>query len=285
MPYGLVDDKLHSSVKWRMATKGGRALWITALSWCMDQLTDGRVPKGMLRMLDGSPADARSLVAVGLWETAEGGWQFHDWLDYQPDAASIRAKREKESEGGQIGNHVRWHVRRKLHVPECEFCQASPPQSGSGTRSGTRGETRFAPESSPTPTPNKGDRVGRGSGSSVTREDEPPQLETSVPRHVIPAGWVPNTAHKAYAGERGIDLGHELHQFRAHCKSKRVTSLDWDAEFDKWLGNARSPRGGGGAPAKRTTSDRVRTGMEIAAAFAEADGTNVVAFPQLTEGA
>lgn len=285
MPYGLVDDKLHSSVKWRMATKGGRALWITALSWCMDQLTDGHVPKGMLRMLDGSPADARSLVTVGLWEMGDSGWQFHDWQDYQPDAASIRAKREKESEGGQIGNHIRWHVKRKVHVPECEFCQASPPKNGSGTRSGTRGETRFAPESSPTPTPNKGDRVGRGSGSSVTREDEPPQLETSVPRHILPAAWVPSTAHKAYAGERGIDLGHELHQFRAHCKSKRVTSLDWDAEFDKWLGNAR-PRGAGGSPAKRTTSDKVREGIALAERLAaEEAAENVVQFPQLTEGA
>jgi len=176
MPYGLVDDKLHSSIKWRMATKGGRALWITALSWCMDQLTDGHVPKGMLRMLDGSPADARSLVTVGLWETADGGWQFHDWQDYQPDAASIRAKREKESDGGREGNHVRWHVRRKLHVPECEFCQADPVFAPSGTRSEGRSGLGIGGESSPAPAPSPSTYSSKKRPAPpVTRDpDEPP---------------------------------------------------------------------------------------------------------------
>lgn len=286
MPYGLVDDKLHSSVKWRMATKGGRALWTTALSWCMDQLTDGHVPKGMLRMLDGSPADARSLVAVGLWETAEGGWQFHDWLDYQPDAASIRAKREKESEGGQIGNHVRWHVKRKLHVPECEFCQALPPTTGSGTRSGTRGDTRFAPESSPTPTPNKGDRVGRGRGSSVTREDEPPMLETSVPKHRLPAGWGPSSRHHAQALNDGLNLDREVTKFRAHARSKGYVSLDWDAEFERWLvGSAErhEERTAGQLPAGTDRQAVILRGeMErAAAADAAAEAQNVITFPQI----
>lgn len=176
MPYGLVDDKLHSSIKWRMATKGGRALWITALSWCMDQLTDGHVPKGMLRMLDGSPADARSLVTVGLWEPAESGWQFHDWQDYQPDAASIRAKREKESDGGREGNHVRWHVKRKLHVPECEFCQADPVNAPSGTRSGGRSGLGIGGESSPAPAPTPTTYSSKKRPAPpVTRDpDEPP---------------------------------------------------------------------------------------------------------------
>lgn len=63
-----VDDTLHASVKWRRATKGGRALWATALSWCVAQgRYDGRVPRHMLRHLGAVPADAGSLVAAGLW--------------------------------------------------------------------------------------------------------------------------------------------------------------------------------------------------------------------------
>lgn len=68
-------------------------------------------------------------------------------------------------------------------------------------------------------------------------------LETSIPRHVLPTSWAPNATHQAYALERGVDVNHELRQFRAHCRSKRVTSIDFDAEFEKWLGNARQAGG------------------------------------------
>lgn len=281
MTWGKVDDKLWGHPKWMAATGPARGLWITALSWCMSQETDGFVPRHALVFLGGNTRHAAALVSAGLWEASDGGWRFHDWSEYQPDAASLKAKRQAESVGGQRGNHERWHAGRGVKVAGCEFCTSG---TRSGTQSGGDRGTRIGGESSRTRTRKEGGSDSRTGGSPVVREGEPPQLETSVPRHILPAGWMPGNAHKAYAGERGIDLGHELHQFRAHCKSKRVTSLDWDAEFDKWLGNARSPRGGG-APAKRTTSDRVRTGLEIAAAFAQADGTNVVAFPQLTEGA
>jgi hypothetical protein len=132
--WGKVDDKLHSSPKWRGCSKGARALWVTSLSWCMDQLTDGRVPVGMLAVLDGTKREAGELVRVGLWETVEGGWVFHDWSEYQPDAASVKAKRIAESVAGAEGNHIRWHEKRGITVDGCEFCRPKP----SGTRSGKR---------------------------------------------------------------------------------------------------------------------------------------------------
>lgn len=69
MPFGLVDDQLHSHVKWRRATKGARALWATALSWCVAQRRyDSRIPGHMLRYFEATTRDAESLVAAGLWE-------------------------------------------------------------------------------------------------------------------------------------------------------------------------------------------------------------------------
>lgn len=267
--WAKVDDKLHSSVKWRTASKGARALWVTALSWSADQLTDGHIPARILRVLGSSRREALNLVACGLWEETDTGFVFHDWADYQPDAASIRAKRNAESLGGLRGNHERWHVARGVIVEECEFC-------ASGTRSnndrvGHRVPDRVGigvPESGanpPVPVPNKEGRDARiNSAVSNARDDEPPQLETSVPRHVLDSTWSPTTAHKAYALTRGLDLEHETRQFRAHCRSRRVVSVDFDAEFDKWLGNARSSRAGPGA-SKTTTDDRVRAGLELAA--------------------
>lgn len=130
MAWGKVDDKLHASVKWRRATKGARALWTTALSWCSDQENGGHVPADMLRVLDGTPSDARSLVEARLWNVVDDGWEFHDWADYNPDSATMKAKKEAESRGGRLGNHTRWHEKQGITVPECEFCAPSGTRSG-----------------------------------------------------------------------------------------------------------------------------------------------------------
>jgi hypothetical protein len=102
-----------------------------------------------------------------------------------------------------------------------------------------------------------GKKVGLPVTQDARDDSEPPRLETNIPRHVLPQGWGPNTAHKAYALERSIDLDHELRQFRAHCRSRRTTSLDWDAEFEKWLGNARAPKSLNGAPINPEQSKRM----------------------------
>ncbi|MFC8732158.1 hypothetical protein ACFT5B_06850 [Luteimicrobium sp. NPDC057192] len=255
MAWGKIDDKLHSHVKWRRASKGARALWATALSWCCEHPTDGFVPADMLRALDGTKGEAERLVEVGLWEKADGGYRFHQWSERNPDSASTKAKQAAESEAGSFGNHRRWHVKRRFVVPDCEWCQKG--DTPSGTRSGHPIATRIGGESPvPVPVPNR-DRETVTSPPRGDRDAAPPQLETSIPRHVLPASWAPTTSHKAYALENGIDLKHEDRQFRAHCKSKRVTSLDWDAEFDKWLGNAVTRRRPSGP------ADRPRPGSSV----------------------
>jgi hypothetical protein len=96
--WGKIDDKLHSAIKWRMTPKPARALWATALSWSMDQLTDGLVPDGMLGALDGTADEADALVGTGLWERVDGGYLFHDWLDYQPSREQVLAERDAAKE-------------------------------------------------------------------------------------------------------------------------------------------------------------------------------------------
>ena len=93
-----VDDKLWGSPKWLALNSGPRALWVSAGAWSGDQLTDGFVPSYVLPVLGGSRKDAGSLVAVGLWENAEGGFNFHDWADYQVSRDAVMTKRDAESQ-------------------------------------------------------------------------------------------------------------------------------------------------------------------------------------------
>lgn len=124
-----VDDKLHDHRKARLAKKAAMGVWVLAGSWCMDNLTDGFVPADVLPRW-GTRADARALVAAGLWieGTREGerGWQFHDWSRFQPTAAVTAATKAAEAEAGVRGNHKRWHRARGITDPDCEYCYQVP---------------------------------------------------------------------------------------------------------------------------------------------------------------
>ncbi len=145
MSWFKVDDKLHDHRKARKAGKAAMGVWVLAGSWSMDNETDGFIPDDVLTRW-GTLADARKLVSAGLWdrETFDGetGHRFHDWSRFQPSAAVTAAKRAAEHEAGLRGNHNRWHVKRKITDPDCEYCYRVPDQ-------GPDGEPDDLPESAP----------------------------------------------------------------------------------------------------------------------------------------
>ena len=126
MAWFKVDDKLHDHRKARKAGKAAMGVWVLAGSWCMSSETDGFVPESVLSRW-GTTKDAEALVRVGMWfpdeHEGEDGWRFHDWLNYQPDARTLRLVRESESKAGSKGNHIRWHARRNVVDPECQHCK------------------------------------------------------------------------------------------------------------------------------------------------------------------
>jgi hypothetical protein len=263
MPWGKVDDKLHSSVKWRRASKPARALWTTALSWCSDHPSDGFVPEDMLALLDGTKSEAAVLVKVGLWDRSEGGWTFHDWSDHNPDAASVKATRSAKSEGGRRGNHTKWHVRRGTRVDGCEFCESD-----------MRSDKRVASESSrPDPTrPIKDSDATDGFEGSpyVTREHEP-HAETASPETVLPRNLTPGNRHKAYALENALDLREELDAFRDHARANGRTAVDWDAALMGWLRQS-VKRGRPGTSNRRVTpDDRINDHVQLVARLSADD--------------
>lgn len=69
-------------------------LWALAGSWCAKHLTNGHVPTRMVRRLGFKPAHAEALVSVRFWDAADDGYQFHNWLKWQPSKESVTAKRD-----------------------------------------------------------------------------------------------------------------------------------------------------------------------------------------------
>jgi hypothetical protein len=123
----------------------------------MANLTDGFVPRSAMTILGATARDASSLVKSGLWEMADGGWQFHDWLDYQPSREQVIAEREKEREKKRQ-QRAAGSVKAQ-HGPDGKF---------------------MSPGLSPGDTP--GESLGESLGESpATRPDQLLMVEVSIP--------------------------------------------------------------------------------------------------------
>lgn len=71
-------------------------LWVWALSYCQTHLTDGAFPTIAI------PAEMRratgDLVKAGLWETAEGGFTVHDYLEWNDSRVLVNKRRTDAKE-------------------------------------------------------------------------------------------------------------------------------------------------------------------------------------------
>jgi hypothetical protein len=71
---------------------------------------DGFIPKAALRVIGASVSDSKHLVAVKLWDLAQGGWQINDWNEYQPSSIDEQKRRER----AQKGAVARWAKEGKI---------------------------------------------------------------------------------------------------------------------------------------------------------------------------
>jgi hypothetical protein len=97
MAWGKVDDNLAFHPKVLAVGNEAMGVWVRALSWSMQQLTDGFIPNDILVALKAMPVSSQ-LVEVGLWHEAEGGFQFNDWNCYQPTREQVLSERAKVTE-------------------------------------------------------------------------------------------------------------------------------------------------------------------------------------------
>lgn len=206
--WGKVYGSLHGSLKWRRASKGARALWTTALSWCIDQeASEGEIPSDALRILDGTARDAANLVDVQLWDVTPDGWRFHDWHDRQRTREQIIRDRESAAQ-------------RQRRAREKRESHAEQSRVSHGVTNG----------------------VSHAARTEQSREEESKeeQIGASRPQRAtqLPPSWTPNPEHLTRAQTSGLDIEREATKFRAHAEEKGRTAKSWNAAFTRWLINA-----------------------------------------------
>jgi hypothetical protein len=190
----------------RLAAVG---LWTLAGGWCARQLTDGYLATHMVDEIGGSSRLASTLVKVGLWEAVEGGFQFHDWNDYNPTREEVEADRSAARE-------------RMKRIRSGRSSGGSSPE--------VRPNNKRSSEEVRDPRPDP------------SRPVVPDGTTKAAPKRAtqIPADWTPKDDHLTIAIEYGLDPAFELRKFRDHHEAKGSTMKSWDAAFRTWLNNAKT---------------------------------------------
>ena len=119
MPWVKLDDQMPEHPKVAQAGPLALAMQVAALCYSNRKLTDGFIPRSIARtLLDWEMVDDEGrvqtlgitsgyvgddvtadwvidrLVGVGMWEEAPGGFQIHDFDDYQPSKSDVERERE-----------------------------------------------------------------------------------------------------------------------------------------------------------------------------------------------
>lgn len=100
MPWLKVDDRVRTHPKTVKAGPAAAWFWFCGICYCREHLTDGFIGDGMIQSLAPGVPNGRKLadklVESGLWHRTEGGYQVHDFLDWNPTRASVLAKRAED---------------------------------------------------------------------------------------------------------------------------------------------------------------------------------------------
>jgi len=219
MTWGKIDDALAMHPKVLKAGNEAMGLWVRCLSYCSQQLTDGHVPEVMVEVMGGRDA-AERLVESGLWHPAEGGWVFHDWDEYQPTRATVRAEREAGRKRQQA-----WRERKSNQGGRDAV--TNPVSHTVGNSAPSR----------PVPTIKRGDA------------DAPPAPKPRAQR--LPEGWAPTAEDMTWAKAEApsLNMARELEKFHDYWQAKGgrdAAKLDWSRTWRNWVRRAAEsmPQGG-----------------------------------------
>jgi hypothetical protein len=202
MVWAKLDDDILDNPKIAEAGVLGFALFVAGITWCCRNLTDGFIPRGrvscLLEMPDAKGV-AQKLIELGLWDEAEGGYQVHDFLVYNPSREKVLAERflaaERKAKSRLVG-HRRSHAVTPTVTP-----------------------VLVTPAPVPVPVPLNQER----------------ERARDVGKTTIPESFTLTAERKAYAQMVPLtDIEAVFRTFVAHWQSEAKLSADWDAEWRKW---------------------------------------------------
>lgn len=238
-----LDDKILDHPKFVLAMdRGGSAaihMWLGLRAYCGQNLSDGVVPKFMLKKVSG-PERAKDrehalsvLVEVKLLEDYTDHYQLHDFLDHCRSRKEIVAQRARarDRQTKSRGSHaVTDSVTDGVVTPTVTL--PSPLLSSASPRSD------LTPPASLGPPPRVEPDISIGDLASFA--PEPAKIRAKRPRNQqwrrFPPGFEPDDSHRKLAQQLGLNLPQQLAEIRDHEFAKPKS--DAAATLRTWLRNA-----------------------------------------------
>lgn len=119
-----LDDDIGDHPKFVGLSDEAFGLWVRCIGYCRRNRTDGyipeqaalqrcrsRNPRKVIAELTGKPAGAPE--ANPLWTKVLGGYQVHDYLDWNPSREQVLAKVEAKRQAGRLGGRRSGEARRQ----------------------------------------------------------------------------------------------------------------------------------------------------------------------------
>ncbi|WP_405561891.1 hypothetical protein [Streptomyces sp. NBC_01180] len=282
MPWVRLDDRFPSHRKVALLSDRAFRLHITALCWSSENLTEGKILDAELRVIAhirNTKAAAKELEERGLWDRVEGGWELHDFLEYNPDKAKVQADRDS--------NAARQKAFRDRKKAEREAKKAGGESANNPDRNGV---TAPVSNSTPVPAPVPLSPTEREKASYAGERDP------AIPRNLLPlrdaltaagviVGWDLDTTGwfrlEAIVKRTAVAalVAHAVtavHRARTRPQSVRYFLAGWQALPPVAEGAPTSPSADilpFTAARPSTTDQRVAAGLDLAARLRAQEGT------------
>lgn len=242
-------------------------LHLTAMAWCVESKTDGAVPSVIPQTLTRAPlgkklvAVLKELTDLGVWIPKPGGYQIHNFLQWNLSAADISARSEAKSRAGSVGGLRSAQAKAKQESSSClepasgvlevaakTFCPSVKQNSSPYPYPYPYPLPERDP---PTPSvlpPQGGERdIGAGDLRSFSPDSRELKAKSQKkPRELqwcrFPPDFEPDDSHRRLALQLGLNLQQQLTEIRDHQFAKPKS--DPAATLRTWLRNA--PKFGAG---------------------------------------
>lgn len=116
MTWVTIDDGMTDHPKVAQLTDAAFRLQIHALCYCARNLTDGFIPTAVaVRLHERAKRIIPELATAGIWHAVDGGYQIHDYDQYQESRATVMQRRDatakrvrkwRGNKGGDTGSNA-----------------------------------------------------------------------------------------------------------------------------------------------------------------------------------
>jgi hypothetical protein len=136
-----LDDNIEDHPKFAGLSNDAFALWVRCVGYCRRNVTDGFVP-GPAALARARTASAKKAIAEllkvspgcsnPLWREVDGGYQIHDYLEWNPSKEQVEQKLAALREKGRRGGLRSGAARSKPEPETNQRAEAEPKQAASG---------------------------------------------------------------------------------------------------------------------------------------------------------